>query len=230
MSTHRPASVVSLRPTPRILLAGLVGGAATASGVALTATSGWLIVRASEMPVILTLLVAVVAVRAFGIARPVLRYAERLLSHDEALADLARRRSRMYAALVPLTPARLGRRSRSSLLAGVVDDITDVVDAHVRVTVPGVSRITPCSVSSSGDVGPGARIDHGAATPATSGAVGTPTHSVPTPGIGSRPAGPGVPAAGNSANGARGPGESAWRAGNERFDHPFAAWHLSRRG
>ena len=141
MSTHRPASVVSLRPTPRILLAGLVGGAATASGVALTATSGWLIVRASEMPVILTLLVAVVAVRAFGIARPVLRYAERLLSHDEALADLARRRSRMYAALVPLTPARLGRRSRSSLLAGVVDDITDVVDAHVRVTVPVVSGV-----------------------------------------------------------------------------------------
>ncbi|MGA8046153.1 MAG: thiol reductant ABC exporter subunit CydC [Dermatophilaceae bacterium] len=141
MTTSRTAAVVALRPTPRILLAGLVGGAATASGIALTATSGWLIVRASEMPVILTLLVAVVAVRAFGIARPVLRYAERLLSHDEALRDLARRRSQMYAALVPLTPARLGRRSRSSLLGGVVDDITDVVDAHVRVTVPVVSGV-----------------------------------------------------------------------------------------
>ena len=134
-------SVVSLRPSPRILLAGVVGGAATASGIALTATSGWLIVRASERPIILTLLVAVVGVRAFGIARPVLRYAERILSHDEALADLARRRAEMYAALVPLTPARLGRRSRSSLLAGVVDDVTDVVDAHVRVTVPVVSGI-----------------------------------------------------------------------------------------
>jgi thiol reductant ABC exporter CydC subunit len=141
MSAPRTPAVVSLRPTHRILLAGLVGGAATASGIALTATSGWLIVRASEMPVILTLLVAVVCVRAFGIARPVLRYAERLMSHDEALTDLARRRSQMYAALVPLTPARLGRRSRSSLLAGVVDDITDVVDAHVRVTVPVVSGV-----------------------------------------------------------------------------------------
>lgn len=135
------SSVVSLRPSPRTLLAGLVGGAATASGIALTATSGWLIVRASERPVILTLLVAVVGVRAFGIARPVLRYAERILSHDEALADLAGRRARMYAALVPLTPARLGRRSRSSLLGGVVDDITDIVDAHVRVTVPVVSGV-----------------------------------------------------------------------------------------
>ncbi|MCA1780610.1 MAG: thiol reductant ABC exporter subunit CydC [Dermatophilaceae bacterium] len=138
MSTH---PVVSMRPSSRILLAGLVGGAATASGIALTATSGWLIVRASERPIILTLLVAVVGVRAFGIARPVLRYAERVLSHDEALADLARRRAQMYAALVPLTPARLGRRSRSSVLAGVVDDITDVVDAQVRVTVPVLSGI-----------------------------------------------------------------------------------------
>ena len=134
-------SVVSLRPSSRILLSGLVGGLATASGIALTATSGWLIVRASERPIILTLLVAVVGVRAFGIARPVLRYVERLLSHDAALADLARRRSTMYAALVPLTPARLGRRSRSSVLAGVVDDITDVVDAQVRVTVPVLSGL-----------------------------------------------------------------------------------------
>ncbi|NLW99298.1 MAG: thiol reductant ABC exporter subunit CydC [Actinomycetales bacterium] len=135
------SSLQSLRPSPRILLSGLIGGAATASGIALTATSGWLIVRASERPIILTLLVAVVGVRAFGIARPVLRYVERLISHDEALGELAGRRAQMYAALVPLTPARLGRRSRSSVLAGVVDDITDVVEAQVRVTVPVMSGV-----------------------------------------------------------------------------------------
>ena len=131
----------SLRPSPRILLSGLIGGAATASGIALTATSGWRIVRASERPVILTLLVAVVGVRAFGIARPALRYLERIVSHDAALADLASRRADLYASLVPLTPARLGRRSRSALLAGVVDDVSDVVDSQVRVTVPVVSAV-----------------------------------------------------------------------------------------
>ena len=129
------------RPSPKILLAGLIGGAATASGIALTATSGWLIVRASERPIILTLLVAVVGVRAFGIARPVLRYVERLVSHDAALEDLARHRAELYASLVPLTPARLGRRSRSHLLTGVVDDVSDVVDAQVRVTVPVLSGV-----------------------------------------------------------------------------------------
>jgi ATP-binding cassette subfamily C protein CydC len=124
-----------------ILGAGLLGGIATTSGIALTATSGWLIVRASERPAILMLLTAIVAVRAFGMARPVFRYWERLRSHDAALADLADRRTAAYARLIPLTPARLGRRGRADLLTGVVDDLTDVVDAQVRVTVPVLSAL-----------------------------------------------------------------------------------------
>jgi ATP-binding cassette, subfamily C, bacterial CydC len=126
-------------PSSGTVRGGLLGGVATASGMALTATSGWLIVRASERPVILTLLTAIVAVRAFGMARPVFRYWERLTSHDAALALLAERRTAAYEALVPLTPARLGRRRRSDVLTGVVDDLTDVVDAQVRVTVPVIS-------------------------------------------------------------------------------------------
>lgn len=120
-------------------VAGLWGGLALTSGVALTATSGWLIVRAAERPVILTLLTAIVGVRAFGMARPFFRHLERLRSHDSALADLSTARTRVYAALIPLTPARLGRRSRSTVLTGVVDDLTDVVEAHVRVRVPVLS-------------------------------------------------------------------------------------------
>jgi thiol reductant ABC exporter CydC subunit len=129
------------RPARGIVGAGVLGGIATASGMALTATSAWLIVRAAEMPIILTLLTAIVAVRAFGIARPVFRYWERLASHNAALALLARRRWAAYEALIPLTPARLGRRRRSDVLTGVVDDLTDVVDAQVRVTVPVISSV-----------------------------------------------------------------------------------------
>ncbi|MFM6848803.1 MAG: thiol reductant ABC exporter subunit CydC [Terrabacter sp.] len=126
-------------PTVGTLRGGLLGGIATASGMALTATSGWLIVRAAERPVILTLLTAIVMVRAFGMARPVFRYWERLVSHDAALRLLAARRTSAYEALIPLTPARLGRRRRSDVLTGVVDDLTDAVDAQVRVTVPVIS-------------------------------------------------------------------------------------------
>ncbi|WP_240341613.1 thiol reductant ABC exporter subunit CydC [Janibacter melonis] len=125
-----------VRVDRRLVVAGLLGGAASACGVALTATSGWLVVRADERPQIMLLLTAVVAVRTFGLGRPVFRYLERLRSHDAALADLARRRAETYARLVPLTPARLGRRGRADLLTGVVDDLTDVTEAPVRVTVP----------------------------------------------------------------------------------------------
>jgi thiol reductant ABC exporter CydD subunit/thiol reductant ABC exporter CydC subunit len=128
-------------PTAGTAKGGLLGGLATASGMALTATSGWLIVRAAEMPVILTLLTAIVAVRAFGMARPLFRYWERLVSHDAALRLLADRRTTAYARLIPLTPARLGRRRRSDVLTGVVDDLTDAVDAQVRVTVPVISTL-----------------------------------------------------------------------------------------
>ena len=91
-----PAAVRASRGTRAILGAGLLGGIATTSGIALTATSGWLIVRASQQPPILLLLTAIVAVRAFGMARPAFRYWERLVSHDAALSDLADRRTWAY--------------------------------------------------------------------------------------------------------------------------------------
>jgi ATP-binding cassette subfamily C protein CydCD len=113
----------------------LLGALASASGVALTATAGWLIVSASAHPPMLTLLVAIVGVRAFGLARPVLRYAERLTSHDAALRLLAERRVQVYDALVPLVPGALGRR-RGDALAAIVDDAESVLDRELRVRMP----------------------------------------------------------------------------------------------
>lgn len=130
-----------LRLTSGLLVAGLLGGVATASGIALTTTSGWLIVRADQGPQIMLLLTAIVAVRTFGLARPVFRYWERLRSHDAALGDLAAARTGTYAALIPLTPARLGSRGRADVLTGVVDDLEDVVEASVRVAVPAIAAL-----------------------------------------------------------------------------------------
>ncbi|WP_395656747.1 thiol reductant ABC exporter subunit CydD [Nocardioides sp.] len=113
----------------------VLGGLASASGVALTATAGWLIVKASYQPQILLLLVAIVAVRTFGIARPALRYVERLQSHDVVLRMLAARRVEVYDAVVPLTPGALGRR-RGDVLAAVVDDVDSVLDRELRVRMP----------------------------------------------------------------------------------------------
>lgn len=120
----------------RELAGGMVLGAlASASGVALTATAGWLIARAAEQPPVLMLMVAIVGVRTFGLARPALRYAERLVSHDAALAMLAERRAAVFDLLVPLTPGRLTRR-RGDVLTSVVDDVDSLLDKQLRVRTP----------------------------------------------------------------------------------------------
>ena len=122
-------------PRPRLALATLLGALAAASGVALTATAGWLIVRAADQPPVLMLILAIVGVRTFGIARPVLRYAERLVGHAAALRMLAEERARVYDDLVPLVPGRLGPH-RGDLLARVVDDVDAVLDEQLRVRLP----------------------------------------------------------------------------------------------
>ena len=115
-------------------LAVALGILASAAGVALTATAGWLIARSAEQPPVMLLTLAIVGVRTFGLARPVLRYAERLASHDVALTWLADRRADLYAALVPLVPARIGRRGDA--LTGLVDDIDSLLDDRLRVRMP----------------------------------------------------------------------------------------------
>ena len=149
---HDRPETAEWRPSRRADLGAIALGAlSAASGVALTATAGWLITRASTQPPVLTLMVAIVGVRAFGLARPVLRYAERLLSHEQALGRLADRRADVYAALVPLVPARLGAagRRRGDLLTSLVDDVDALVDERVRVRVPLGRRCScpsvPCS-------------------------------------------------------------------------------------
>ncbi|WP_292607732.1 thiol reductant ABC exporter subunit CydD [Nocardioides sp. REDSEA-S30_B4] len=133
------------RPTG-LGLATVLGTLASLSGVALTATAGWLIVQASTHPPVLTLMVAIVGVRAFGLARPVLRYAERLRSHNTVLGMLARRRVEVYEALVPLVPGRTGRR-RGDLLASLVDDVDAELDAALRVRMPVRSAAAALAVA-----------------------------------------------------------------------------------
>ncbi|HSP60621.1 MAG TPA: thiol reductant ABC exporter subunit CydD, partial [Ornithinimicrobium sp.] len=135
LPTLAPAPEGPPGSSPGLALPTLLGALASASGVALTATAGWLIVQASTRPAILTLMVAIVGVRAFGLARPVLRYAERLRSHDVVLRRLADKRVEVFTALVPLTPGRLGRR-RGDALTAVVDDVDSVLDRELRVRMP----------------------------------------------------------------------------------------------
>ena len=123
----------------RLLLAVLLGSAALGCGVALTATSAWLISTAALHPPVLTLLVAIVAVRAFGLGKGVLRYAERLVSHDAALRAASALRVRIWEALVRLGPAPTARLRRGELLARLVGDVDAQQDVLVRVALPAAA-------------------------------------------------------------------------------------------
>ncbi|WP_245721126.1 ATP-binding cassette domain-containing protein [Nocardia pseudovaccinii] len=75
------------------------GVAALGSGLGLAALAAWLIARAWEMPPVLDLSVAVVAVRALGISRGLCRYLERLATHDVALRAMTTARTTVYRTL-----------------------------------------------------------------------------------------------------------------------------------
>jgi len=121
----------------RLALSVALATGAAAAAIALLATSGYLISRAAQRPQILMLMVAIVAVRAFGIARAALRYGERLASHDLALRQLARLRLRFYRGLAPLVPGGLASRS-GDLLSRFVADVDTLKDLYLRVVIPGL--------------------------------------------------------------------------------------------
>jgi thiol reductant ABC exporter CydC subunit len=130
-------AAASARPVlRRLLMALLAGVAAAASAVALTATSAWLISRAAQQPPILFLMVAIVAVRAFGISRGVLRYVERLAAHDAAFRWLADLRVGVYQRLERLAPTGSAAFRSGDLLARLVGDVDSLQDLWLRVLVP----------------------------------------------------------------------------------------------
>ena len=120
----------------RLAIAGALSALAGLAGLGLTGSSMWLISRAAQHPNVQVLAIAVVGVRMFAIARALLRYSERLTTHDGALRLLAGLRVRVFAALRPLAPATLGGYGRGDLLRRFVGDVDGVQDGLVRAFVP----------------------------------------------------------------------------------------------
>lgn len=132
----------TLRPVRwRLAVAALLGALASGCAVALTATSAWLIARAAQQPPVLTLMVAAVAVRTFGVGRAVFRYLERLSAHDAALRVMAELRTRVFSALVPLAPSQLRAMRRGDLLSRLISDVEAVEEVGVRVVVPAIAAL-----------------------------------------------------------------------------------------
>ncbi|QWF78016.1 thiol reductant ABC exporter subunit CydD [Amycolatopsis sp. CA-230715] len=143
--------LAAIRPhRTRLVLACLAATAALACGVALTATSSWLISSAALHPPVLSLMVAIVAVRAFGLAKGILRYVERLASHDVALRAMTELRVRVWEQLLRIGPATTARLRRGELLQRMVSDVDSQQDVLVRGLVPGVSVFLVLAATATG--------------------------------------------------------------------------------
>ncbi|QBJ97268.1 thiol reductant ABC exporter subunit CydC [Rhodococcus sp. ABRD24] len=131
----RALRLLDLQPG-RILRAVLAGAATLGSALALAALSAWLITRAWQMPPVLDLSVAVVAVRALGISRGVFRYLERLATHDAALRGTTEARTLIYRRLADGDPAAAAGLRRGDLLARTGADVDALGDVVVRALIP----------------------------------------------------------------------------------------------
>jgi thiol reductant ABC exporter CydC subunit len=134
-------------PRRRLAAASALGALTVLFGVGLMAVSGYLISRAAEQPPILALTVTIVAVQFFGIGRPILRYLERLASHDIALGSLGRLRTRFYRRIEPLAPAELDGYRDGDLLARMVADVDAQQNLFLRGLMPPIVALLAGSVS-----------------------------------------------------------------------------------
>jgi len=148
MSGTFPA-LLGMTRTPRWRLgAGSALGALTVVfGVGLMASAGYLIARAAERPAILSLEVAIVAVRFFGLSRPVVRYLERLVSHDLALRALGRVRATFYERIEPLAPAHLEPYRAGDLVSRMVADVDALQHLYLVGLEPPIVALLAGAVS-----------------------------------------------------------------------------------
>ena len=120
----------------RVALSVLTGALGLTSAVALSGVAAWLIARASQMPDVVALGVAPVLVRLFGVSRSVLRYCERLVSHDTALRGMNALRTHLYEILASSRTDMVASLRRGDVLSRVGTDVDAVGDLVVRGFLP----------------------------------------------------------------------------------------------
>jgi len=130
-------TIESARPYfKRFFSASILGAISLGMAVGLLASSAWLISMAALMPPILTLQVAVVSVRFFGLSRGVFRYAERIWSHDAILRAATSLQLRIYDALLAKPPLSSSAMQQGKLLQQLTADIETVQDRWIRLAIP----------------------------------------------------------------------------------------------
>ncbi len=131
----RAARLVSPR-RGQLIFSIVLGAGAILAAVGLLAVAGVLISKAALRPEILTLTIFTVGVRGLAMARAILRYCERLVSHDLAFRVLADLRVRFFERLIPLVPEGLRGIRSGDVLSRFVGDVDTLQDLYLRALGP----------------------------------------------------------------------------------------------
>lgn len=108
-------------------------------GTALMFVSGYLISRSAQHPSnILLVYVPIVLTRAFGIGRPVFRYAERLTSHNWVLRLVSDLRKKLYLKVEQRATTIRQEKQTGDILALLADDIQHIENLYLQTIFPVV--------------------------------------------------------------------------------------------
>lgn len=121
------------------MLSIVLSFATIAANIGLMGTSGYLIAKAALRPEnVLMIYVPIVGVRFFGISRSVLRYLERLASHNVTFKVLHRLRVWLYEKIEPNGATLFQRKRSGDVLGSVVSDIEQLQNFYLRLFAPPI--------------------------------------------------------------------------------------------
>ncbi|TVR43320.1 MAG: thiol reductant ABC exporter subunit CydC [Bacteroidia bacterium] len=137
LKTHKASAVLAVLLATGTILAGM----------GLMTSSGYLISRAAERPMIVELFMITAAVRFFGISRAVVRYFERVVSHNLTFNILLRIRTSFYEQLNAFSQKWLMAKRPGELLTGMISDIETLQNVYLRIISPVTVSVIICSIT-----------------------------------------------------------------------------------
>lgn len=129
---------LTFREKRDVVLAIFFGFMAGVAGVALLASSGYLISRAALTSQMTILIVMGASLKLFGLMSALSRYAERLFSHRATFTMLGKLRVSFFEKLSPLAPGIFSQYRSGDLLARIVGDVESLQNFLLRVLYPPI--------------------------------------------------------------------------------------------
>ena len=137
---RRRVGVAAAARMSRLLLAVALGVASLGGALALAGLLAWLITNTWQMPPVLNLSVAVVAVRALGISRAVFGFCQRLVTTTRHCIPAGAMREQLYDRLARGPVDRAMRLRSGPLVTRLGGDVDELSDLLVRFVLPNSHR------------------------------------------------------------------------------------------